>query len=310
MNNFKYIYGPVPSRRMGLSLGVSPLIEKRCNHSCIYCQLGSTKHMVNKRSEFIRLESIIEEFKYYINNVQHFDVVTVVGEGEPTLYSRLKQLIVEIKELVDKPVAVITNGTLLYEEEVKNALMEADIVLPSMDAYDENTYKKINRPYGTLKFKNVYNGLVGFSKRYKGQLWIEIMLIDGINDDIISIRKFKELLNKIDHDRLYINTPVRPPAESWVNPTNSRKIKTACGLLGGVSIENLISGGFGSEIKDNYKAVLSIIGRHPMNQYEIKSFLNTRNCSNIDDVMGKLNNDSNIDKIDYKGYITYKIKEY
>jgi wyosine [tRNA(Phe)-imidazoG37] synthetase (radical SAM superfamily) len=233
-----------------------------------------------------------------------------VGEGEPTLYLELKKLIVEIKKLVNKPVAVITNGALLYDENVKDALMNADIVLPSMDAYNEKTYRTINRPIGKLEFSKIYQGLVDFSMVYKGQLWIEIMLIDGINDDSDSINQFERLLQAINYDRLFINTPVRPPAEKWTKASSSEKIKRACTQLGGISIENLVSKGFSSDIADDYQAVLSIIGRHPMNQHEIISFLIARGCKDTKKMIVRLEEDPKISSINYKGYITYRIKEY
>ncbi len=134
MNNFKYIYGPVPSRRMGLSIGISPIAKGHCNYSCIYCQLGRTRCMTNKREEFFNCNEIIEEFKLYLRDNIDFDVVTIVGEGEPTLYSKLGNLIKELKLLTNKPVAVITNGALMSDSSVREELKNADIVLPSLDA--------------------------------------------------------------------------------------------------------------------------------------------------------------------------------
>src|SRR6056297_1787579 len=136
MEKYKFLYGPVPSRRLGLSLGISPIPKKTCNYSCIYCQLGRTSHMTNTPTLFFEVDDIIDELKIFIKKDISFDVVTIVGEGEPTLYAGLKSLIMKIKALVDQPVAVITNGGLLYLTEVQQALTAADIVLPTFDAYD------------------------------------------------------------------------------------------------------------------------------------------------------------------------------
>ena len=179
----KYIFGPVPSRRLGKSLGISPIPRKTCNYSCIYCQLGRTDKMTGERKEFFPLKDIINEFKEYLKESFDFDVVTIVGEGEPTLYSKLGELIKEVKKITDKPVAVITNGALLSSKEVRDELMNADIVLPSIDGYNEETAKKIDRPLGTIHFKDELEGLIEFSKEYKGQLLLEIMLISEINCD-------------------------------------------------------------------------------------------------------------------------------
>lgn len=308
MNEFKYVFGPVPSRRLGLSLGVSPIPKKTCNYSCIYCQLGRTNKLSNRPMMFFEVSDIIDEFKICLDRSSEFDVVTLVGEGEPTLYSGIGELILKIKELTCKPIAVITNGALLYDKMIQNKLSEADIVLPSMDAYGEDTFKKINRPYGKLDFVKCYNGLIEFSKSYKGQLWLEIMLIEGINDDRESLLKFKSLLEKINYDKLYINTPVRPPAEEYVRMVSIESMDMAVEILGGVSIENLVSTGFCSKIEDDYKAVLSIIRRHPMNQFEISSFLNSRKCKDVDNIFEKLNQDVIVEHINYKGFITYRLK--
>lgn len=304
----KYIFGPVPSRRLGKSLGISPIPRKTCNYSCIYCQLGRTDKMTGERKEFFPLKDIINEFKEYLKESFDFDVVTIVGEGEPTLYSKLGELIKEVKKITDKPVAVITNGALLSSKEVRDELMNADIVLPSIDGYNEETAKKIDRPLGTIHFKDELEGLIEFSKEYKGQLLLEIMLISGINCDKNSIGHFKEILKKIKYDKVYLNTPVRPPAESFVKVVSQEEMKYAVEKLGGISIDMLSSGEFFSEIEDSYEAILNIIRRHPMNQFEINSFLNSRKEKLGYNIFEKLESDEKINCILYKGIKTYRLK--
>ena len=308
MEELKFVFGPVPSRRLGVSLGISPIPKKTCNYSCIYCQLGRTDRMTNTRQMFFKVEEIIDEFDKALESGLKFDVVTIVGEGEPTLYSGLGELIVEIKKRTNKPVAVITNGALLYDLDLRWELAMADIVLPTMDAYDEVTLKAINRPYGFLGFGRVNTGLETFSEEYQGQLWLELMLIEGMNDDDESLRKYSELLKKIKYDRLYINTPVRPPAEDCVKAVGHEKMKHAVDLLGGIAIDLLVSQGFQSGLTDHYDAIMSIIKRHPMNQFEIESFLKARNCGTIDEILCKLKKDDRVEVLDYKGYRTYRLK--
>lgn len=303
----KYVFGPVPSRRLGSSLGISPIPRKTCNYSCIYCQLGRTDKMQNVRKEFFNIENIMEEFKIYLKDIDRFDVITIVGEGEPTLYSKLGVLIKELKKYTDKPVAVITNGALLSDKEVCKDLSEADIVLPSLDAYNEEIFKKIDRPYGSIKFEDEIQGLIEFSHNFEGQIWLEIMLIKGINSDKKAIKEFKKIIKKIKYDRIYINTPVRPPAEDYVRPLDKEEIEYAVKELGGISIDRLSSGEFFSDIKDTYEAILSIIRRHPMNQFEIQNFLNSRKES-YEEIFKKLENDKNINVINYKGIKTYRLK--
>lgn len=308
MKKIQYVYGPVPSRRLGISLGISPIPKKTCNYSCIYCQLGRTDRMTNTRRMFFPVEDIMDEFDEALKSNIEFDVITIVGEGEPTLYLGLGELILEIKKRTSKPVAVITNGALFYDSNLRMELYNADIVLPTLDAYDDASFKKINRPYGTLDFGTVNDGLKIFSKEFQGQLWIELMLIDGINDDNESLRKYAETLKQLRYDKLYINTPVRPPAESDVKAVDHEKIDHAVDILGGISIDLLESQGFHSEITNHYEAIMSIIKRHPMNQFEIEGFLTSRGCSTIEETIGALKKDLKVVSVNYKGYETYRLK--
>ena len=304
----EYIYGPVPSRRLGISLGISPIPKKTCNYSCIYCQLGRTDRMTNTRKLFFQIKDIIREFDDFLKKDIEFDVVTIVGEGEPTLYKGLGKLIIEIKKRTKKAVAVITNGALLYDNDIILELNEADIVLPTLDAYDQDSFIRINRPHKSISYEMVIKGLEKFSKEYRGQLWIEIMLIQGINDDDNSLNKYKEMLSEIRYDRLYINTPVRPPTESEVKAIDNERMKLAVDILGGISIDLLESKGFYSEIADDLESIISIVKRHPMNQFEIESFLQSRNCTDIKNIIQSLRTDKRINVINYKGYDTFRLK--
>ena len=308
MNAMKYLYGPVPSRRLGISLGVSPIPKKTCNYSCVYCQLGQTTHMTHQRKMFFPVADMIEEFVEVLSKNDHFDVVTIVGEGEPTLYLGLGTLISVIKEKTDKPAAVITNGALLYDQIVQKELAQSDIVLPSMDAYDEASFKKICRPYGGLTFKEVHEGLIDFSNHYQGQLWLEIMLIEGMNDSEQAIDQYKALLKMVRYDKLYLNTPIRPPAEPYVRTVTHEFMNEVSMELGGISIDLLASEGFHSEIEDHTEAIMSIIKRHPMNQHEIESFLKSRHCDPTQPTIEQLKRNETIKVIRYKGYETFRLR--
>lgn len=271
MSSLKYVYGPVPSRRLGRSLGISPLPKKTCNYACTYCQLGRTQPLTVKRKDFYPVSEILKELQNVLEHSEApFDVITIVGEGEPTLYESLEVLIDGIKGLTDKPIAVITNGALLSDTKVVAALLKADFVLPSLDAVSTAQFKRINRPHGSIKYSEVLDSLVAFSKIYTGQLWLEIMFVKGINDD---------------HQTL-----------------------EASACLGGTAIDCLLSTGFYSEIADDYEALLSIIQRHPMNQFEMIEFLESRNSKSIEALLARLNGDSKVSCIYYKGYNTYRIK--
>ena len=183
MNDFKYVFGPIPSRRLGRSLGISPLPKKTCNYSCIYCQLGRTDKMTNKRQEFYKTEDIIAEFKQYLKDSDKFDIVTVVGEGEPTLAANLGELVVALKALTDKPVAVITNGALLSDPQVREELCHADMVLPSLDAYNQEISKKIDR---LMERSNLKKNLTEGGKKYRPiHFWINWPCNDNTKQHLI-----------------------------------------------------------------------------------------------------------------------------
>jgi len=302
------VYGPVPSRRLGLSLGVSPIPSKACNYSCIYCQLGRTDRMTNTPEAFFGVAEIIQEFEEKLATGCQFDAVTIVGEGEPTLYSRLGDLILALQARTDRPVAVITNGALLSDAGVREALMHADFVLPSFDAGDEETFRIINRPMGSIHYQDVVEGLRRFSEEYQGELWVETMLVRDVNDTNEQLQKLKLQLQEIHYDRLYINVPVRPPAEQGVREPLKERLEVAVAFLGGISIDALVSEGFYSEELDPVKAICNIINRHPMNQHEIHVFLESRSCENEAEVFAVLEANPNIEAVDYKGYITYRMR--
>lgn len=303
-----HVFGPVPSRRLGLSLGVSPIPEKTCNYTCTYCQLGRTSHMTNKRELFYPVEEIIKQVKKALELNNAIDVVSIVGEGEPTLYSGLGELIDLIKTVTDKPVALITNAALFYDEQVRIESAKADIVLPSLDGYNEKSWKAVDRPHGRLDFEAVLDGLVKFGQEYTGQLWIEIMLVKGENDSDEALEAFSSILSKIKYNRLYINTPVRPPAESFVEPTSHAVVEKFAKILGGTAIDVLVSTGFASDIVDDFEALHSIILRHPMNKFEVENFLNTRNvlAEKKELVFAQLNSDKTVTTTNYKGLISYR----
>ena len=308
MKNAKFIFGPVPSRRLGRSLGISPIPKKTCNYSCIFCQLGRTDRMTNTRKEFFPVADILAELDEYLKSSNEFDVISLVGEGEPTLYLKLGELLKGIKERTDKPVAVITNGALLSDESVRKELMEADIVLPSLDSVSSAMYHQIDRPYGTIDYDEVTHGLELFSHEFKGQIFIEVMLMDKLNDDEESLQKFREILSHVRYDKVYINTPVRPPAESYAGISSPEAIKRAVELLDGISIDALAAGTFGSETADDYEAILEIIGRHPMNQFEIGGFLDSRSNPEPEKIIKRLQDDPEVISTEYKGYFTYRLK--
>jgi wyosine [tRNA(Phe)-imidazoG37] synthetase (radical SAM superfamily) len=208
-----YIYGPVASRRLGRSLGVDLVPYKTCSYNCIYCQLGHTTVKTIERKEWVPIDAVLSELKDALHT--NPDYITLSGSGEPTLHSRAGELIRRIKKLTDIPVAVLTNGSLLWEPEVASALMEADLVVPSLDAYDEESFQYVNRPHGSISFELMVNGLVKFRKSYPGKIWLEVFLLEGITSGPAEIEKMAEVAKRINPDRIQLNTVERPAAEEF-----------------------------------------------------------------------------------------------
>ncbi len=173
----KYVYGPVPSRRLGFSLGVDVVPYKTCTLDCIYCQLGRTTQKTIERKLYTQKDSVCEEVQEALNKKQRIDYITFSGSGEPTLNSDIGALIREVKKITTVPVVVLTNGTLLFREDVQKDLAEADVVMPSLDAASNVMFRKINRPHDVLNLDSIIRGLKRFRKMYKGRIWLEVMLI-------------------------------------------------------------------------------------------------------------------------------------
>jgi len=226
MKPYRYLYGPVPSRRLGRSLGIDLVPHKICTYDCIYCQIGNTTEKTLVRREYVPVRDILEEVKRFLKEeTSSIDHLSLSGSGEPTLHSQIRSVIEGIKAITSIPVAVITNGSLLYEEEVRQDLLLADIVLPSLDGVSSEVFMKINRPCPEFFIEKVIEGLIEFRKIYKGQIWLEILFCKGVNDSKEELLKMKKVIDCIQPDRIHLNTVVRPPSEKWVAPLNQKEIE-------------------------------------------------------------------------------------
>ncbi|MFX1479971.1 MAG: radical SAM protein [Promethearchaeota archaeon] len=307
----KYVYGPVPSRRLGRSLGIDPIPSKTCNFQCIYCQLGRTNIFTNEIRSYIPQDEIISEMKKAIRqNENKFDYITFVGSGEPTLCLDLRELISEARHLSIKPICVITNGALLSRKDVRNTLMLADVVLPGLDAGDEKMFIKINRPHPQIKYNSVIEGFIDFKKKFKGKFWIEIMVMKGINDSKEELIKIKEKLDLIMPDRIDINVPIRPPTEKWVKIPDKSVIYTLNEVFGNYANFNFPEmGQFGFYSSDFKNELLNIIERHPMRQDQIiKTFFSKDfTKKKILNQLKKLESEKKIMKSSYYGKIFWNL---
>lgn len=288
----KRVFGPVPSRRLGQSLGIDPVPLKTCNWNCIYCQLGRTRPLrIERRYNFSVLE-ILSEVRKALDSHDpgEIDWVTFVGSGETTLHAGIGEMVRGVKAMTDIPVAVITNGSLLYMPEVRYELKSADAVMPSLDAGNPVLYRRINRPHPSLTFERLTNGLIAFRKMYQKNLWIEIMLIGGVNDTEDALQEIAGWLEKIQPDEVHVVQPTRPPAEAWVRPPDVEGLERAKKILGAATKIMLpAQGNFDlSYDEDLIKAITGIITRHPMKESELIEALNQWSPENVRETLQKL----------------------
>lgn len=303
-----HIFGPVASRRLGLSLGVDLLDEcKTCNLNCIYCELGKTKKLSLERKIFVETEIIIDEIKEFLEKNERPDFITLSGNGEPTLALNVGDVIQNIKKITDIKVAVLTNGILLYNKNVRNDLKKADVVLPSLDAGSKDTFTKINRPPRQINFEKVKEGLIKFSQEYKGSIWIEIMLVKGINDNENEIEKIKQIINKMKSvEKIQLNTVVRAGAESYANRVHYQKLLQIKNLLG-EKVE-IIADYKGKKIKKVYDLkwqLINIIKLRPVTMEEIQKEIE-RDKIEILKIIDELIKENKIKKIKFDKKEFYK----
>ena len=209
----RHVFGPVPSRRLGRSLGVDFVPFKTCTYDCIYCQLGRTTHKTIERKEWVPMEDVLCEVEIGLG--AHPDYITLSGSGEPTLYSRIGEVVDRIKSMTDIPVAVLTNGSLLWQEEVRRELMNADLVIPSLDAGDESMFRAVNRPHDDISFNELLSGLAAFRDEFRGEYWLEIFLLAGHTATESEVQKLARHVECLKPHRTQLNTVARPPAESF-----------------------------------------------------------------------------------------------
>ncbi len=222
----KYVFGPVPSRRLGMSLGVDIIPFKTCTLDCIYCQLGITTNKSIKRGAFVPKWEVLTEIKQVLSKgSDRIDFITFSGSGEPTLNSEIGDMISEIKSFTKIPVAVLTNGTLLYRDDVRRDLSKADLVVPSLDSLTKLGFVKVNRPHESLGIEKILEGLKDFTREFQGKIWLEIMIVKGINDDPVELKYLADFLRELKVEKIHLNTVVRPPAEDTAFPVTSEEMQ-------------------------------------------------------------------------------------
>lgn len=270
--DFQYAYGPVPSRRLGRSIGVDLVPFKTCSYDCIYCQIGHTTVKTMERKEYVDIDHVLEEVVRKLGMTEKPDFISLAGSGEPTLNSQTGYLIKKIKKITDIPVTVLTNGSLLWMDDVRKDLMSADIVLPSLDTGDENLFELVNRPCGGISFVKMLEGIYEFTSRFSGEVWLEVLLLEGITSEPSEVKKIADLAGRINPDRIHLNTAYRPAVEKLAVPVPTEKMK---------ELKKVFSGKV--EIVEDAAFINRQIHRHyPVKEDEILSLLCRRPCTAVD----------------------------
>lgn len=278
--NKSIIFGPVPSRRLGRSLGLNNIPPKICSYSCVYCQLGRTVKLQLKQQAFYKPEEILnavqDKLKETIKAGEKIDYLTFVSDGEPTLDINLDQEINLLKPL-GIPIAVITNTSLIWQKDVRNALMKADWVSLKIDTVEEKVWRKLDRPHRLLKLSSILEGALEFAKVFKGKLMTETMLLTNVNDADLSLRRTAEFVSLLQPTTAYLSIPTRPPAEKWAQPPDEHVINRAYQIFEEkVKHVEYLTGYEGSTFAftGNVEGdILSITAVHPMRNDALEEFL-------------------------------------
>ena len=281
------MYGPVPSRRLGLSLGVDIVPFKVCTLDCVYCQLGKTSEKTIERKNYFNVEAVLAELREILRCAQNdkgkaqndkkrvADFITISGSGEPTLNFRLGEIVEGIKKTTDIPVAILTNGTLLYRQDVRADCVKADVVLPSLDAGDEKTFQRVNRPHKDISIENLIGGLCAFRNEFAGRIWLEVFLVEGLNTGAEQIGKIKDAIERIGPDKVQLNTAVRPVAEPGVKRLDAEKLRAIAKELGEKCevVADFSRQRYAGHIERKAEDVLSMLKRRPGSLNDICSGL-------------------------------------
>ncbi len=265
---YKHLFGPVPSRRLGISLGVDLVPHKVCSLNCIYCECGSTTRLTHERDEYVPLEEVKDELTDYFKNNPDPDFITFSGAGEPTLHLGIGQILQVIRELKPKiKIALITNGTLLSDPSLRKEILDIDVVLPSLDAATDAAFRRINRPRKEFSVEQYVKGLIDFRREFQGDFWLEVLILPGYNDDPENILALKKAIHAIGPDRIQLNTLDRPGVIAGLRPATRKELEAIAKQLDFADVEIVVplakreeSVAFRTDVE---AAILETISRRP-----------------------------------------------
>jgi len=272
-----YIFGPVPSRRLGLSLGIDLIQHKTCTYDCLYCQVGKTTIKTIETNPLIPVQEVMKELKQRLENITP-DVITLAGSGEPTIHSRIDRVIDLIKGITDTKIAILTNGSLFWKEEVRKKVLGAHIIMPTLSTAFEETFRIIHRPHWELNLSMIIEGLMDLRREYPGSLFLEVVLLAGFNDSDSEIEGLKRVIDQISPDKIQLNTVVRPPADSRAIPLDRRRLEDIKSFFGAKAEIAAHTPFEEQEVEYDFpaKTVLEMIKRRPVRDIDIANVLNMR----------------------------------
>ncbi len=310
---YNYLFGPVPSRRLGMSLGVDLVPKKVCSLDCVYCEVGRTTKLSSEREEYINSDCIKDELKDYFDNNPAPDYITITASGEPTLNLHLGEIIDFIKDAKpDMSIAVITNGTLLHDEKVRKALMKADLLLPSLDAATDAAFKKINRPAKDLNIENCIQGLIALSNEFKGTMWLEVFILPGYNDSEAELNELKKVILQINPDSVQLNTLDRPGTVPNLRGATREELQKVVDFWQMDKVEIIAkvkqTDKTQSYRKDTKSAIIETVSRRPCTLEDLIEILGLKS-EEINTHLDALDSEGKIDKVEEERGVFYQMKD-
>lgn len=307
---YKYLFGPVPSRRLGMSLGIDLVPHKVCSLNCIYCECGSTTRLTIERKEHVPYNEVIQELKQFLGNNPAPDYITFSGSGEPTLNSRIGDILKFIKRNYPGiPVAVLTNGTLLNNKQVRTEILEADLVLPSLDVASDLSFRRTNRPFHSLNIEDYINGLCEFRKEYHGKIWLEVLIIPGYNDSKQDLNLLKETFIKIQPESIQLNTLDRPGVVPGLKAAGKEELEQIANFWQLDNVEIIAAVPELKEIKsfrdDIESAILETIFRRPCTIDDLAKILGLH-INEINKYLDTLEADDKIESVQQERGLFYQ----
>ena len=308
---YNTLFGPVPSRRLGISLGVDLVPMKTCTLNCIYCECGKTSHLTLERKEYVSFETVKKELTHYMAHHARPDYITFSGSGEPTLNSKIGDVLDFIKSSIsDIPVALLTNGTLFYQKQVREDIKDSTVVIPSLDAATEKIFNKINRPSPHLHMDKIIEGLIRFRKEYSGKMWLEVFIIPGINDTKEELNILKQVIGKIKPDQIHLNTLDRPGSVSTLRAATREELEHVLDVF---QMDNATIVADPPEHKvlfsyrkDTADAILGTIARRPCTSKDLSEILGLQ-VEEVDTYLKSLETDKKIEIVKQKRGLFYRL---